>query len=83
MKISFVLVLLLLNLTLSGATYYVSPSGSDSNPGTISQPFFTLNKAWKVISGGDIVHSNLLSAMLKWTLNCVKQALQSKSLVIL
>ena len=56
MKISSVLVLLLLNLTLSGATYYVSPSGSDSNPGTISQPFFTLNKAWTVVGAGDIIY---------------------------
>jgi hypothetical protein len=43
-------------LTISGATYYVSPGGSDSNPGTISQPFFTLNKAWSVVSAGDIIY---------------------------
>jgi hypothetical protein len=43
-------------LTISGAIYYVSPSGSDSNPGTIGQPFFTLNKAWSVVSAGDIIY---------------------------
>jgi len=30
-------------------TYYVSPSGSDSNPGTISQPFLTVAKARDVV----------------------------------
>jgi hypothetical protein len=44
------------SLTISGAIYYVSPSGSDSNPGTIGQPFFTLNKAWSVVSAGDIIY---------------------------
>src|ERR1035437_9288541 len=44
------------SLSISAATYYVSPSGSDSNPGTIGQPFFTLNKAWSVVSAGDIIY---------------------------
>ena len=43
-------------LSLSGTTYYISPNGRDSNPGSLSQPFFTLNKAWTVISAGDIVY---------------------------
>jgi uncharacterized repeat protein (TIGR02059 family) len=51
-----ILVFLCVNLTISGATYYVSPSGSDSNPGTIGQPFFTLNKAWNYVSAGDIIY---------------------------
>lgn len=42
-------------LSLPGTTYYISPNGRDSNPGSLSQPFFTLNKAWTVISAGDIV----------------------------
>lgn len=37
-------------------TFYVSPSGSDSNPGTLSQPFQTIEKAREavrsLISGG-------------------------------
>lgn len=28
-----------------GASFWVSPTGSDSNPGTLSQPFLTLDKA--------------------------------------
>lgn len=43
-------------LSLSGSTYNISPDGNDSNPGTISQPFYSLNKAWTVVSAGDIVY---------------------------
>lgn len=43
-------------MNVSGATYYLSPNGSDSNPGTITQPFFTLKKAWSVIAAGDIIY---------------------------
>jgi hypothetical protein len=38
------------------ATYYLSPSGSDSNSGTIGSPWWTLNKAWTVVSVDDIVY---------------------------
>jgi len=37
------------------ADYYVAPDGSDTNPGTISEPFFTLNQAWSVVEAGDLV----------------------------
>ncbi|MGD0754928.1 MAG: T9SS type A sorting domain-containing protein [Bacteroidales bacterium] len=43
-------------LSLSGTTYYISPSGNDLNNGDISHPFATLNKAWTVISAGDQVY---------------------------
>jgi hypothetical protein len=43
-------------LTLTGNTFYISPNGKDSNIGTITQPFFTLNKAWTVASAGDILY---------------------------
>jgi hypothetical protein len=59
MKKSIILIFLLFifcSLTMSAATYYVSPSGSDSNPGTIGQPFFTLNKAWSKVVAGDIIY---------------------------
>jgi len=36
--------------------YYVSPSGNDSNPGTISQPWKTLNKAARSVVPGNIVY---------------------------
>jgi uncharacterized protein (TIGR03437 family) len=35
------------------ADYYVSPSGSDSFPGTLSQPFLTIQKAASVMVAGD------------------------------
>lgn len=43
-------------MPLYGNKYYISPNGNDSNPGTISQPFFTLNKVWTVITSGDTAY---------------------------
>ncbi len=37
-------------------TYYLSPSGNDNNPGTIDQPWFTLQKAWTVLAAGDLLY---------------------------
>jgi len=37
------------------ATYYVSPSGSNSNPGTLAAPFATLQKAHDVAVAGDTI----------------------------
>src|SRR5674476_1595095 len=56
MKKTLILLFLYVSLTLSGATYYVAPNGSDSNPGTLTSPFFTLNKAWTVVAAGDIIY---------------------------
>src|SRR5437016_3908473 len=39
---------------LSAATYYVALSGSDSNPGTLAQPWRTIQKAASAMIGGDI-----------------------------
>jgi len=39
--------------TGSGATYYVSPSGSDAAPGTIAEPWATIQHAAESISAGD------------------------------
>jgi uncharacterized repeat protein (TIGR02059 family) len=50
------LVIILISVPLSGATFYVSPSGKDSNNGDISHPFATLNKVWTIISPGDQVY---------------------------
>src|SRR5690606_34219532 len=37
--------------------YFLSPTGSDvSGNGTLSSPWFTLNKAWTVVKAGDIVY---------------------------
>jgi hypothetical protein len=39
------------------ATYYLSPSGSDATGnGTISNPWFTLNKAWTVVNAGETIY---------------------------
>src|SRR5262245_17920662 len=35
--------------------YYVSPSGNDANPGTISSPWRTIAKALQVVTAGDTV----------------------------
>jgi hypothetical protein len=43
--------------SLAGATnYYVAPSGSDSNPGTIGSPWATPLKAWTDANAGDTVY---------------------------
>jgi Bacterial Ig domain/Pel9A-like, right handed beta helix region/Fibronectin type III domain len=47
---------LILNQSVRATDYYVSPSGSDSNPGTITQPFATPQKALTVIASGDTIY---------------------------
>ncbi|HVT44084.1 MAG TPA: right-handed parallel beta-helix repeat-containing protein [Thermoanaerobaculia bacterium] len=42
--------------SLSAAEYFVATDGSDSNPGTISQPFKTIAKAAGVVRAGDVVN---------------------------
>lgn len=37
-------------------TYYVSPNGNDNNAGTISSPWFSLNRAWQTIQAGDLIY---------------------------
>ena len=49
---------LLLTLGLVGAqaaSYYVSPQGNDSNPGTSSQPFRTITRAYSLASAGTTI----------------------------
>lgn len=45
-----------LALTARGATYYVATTGSDSNPGTESQPWLTIQKAANTMTAGDTVY---------------------------
>ena len=56
MKLIFTLLFLSIGILAYGTTYYLSPTGSDFNPGTKNNPFFTLNKAWSVVSAGDIIY---------------------------
>ena len=56
MRILVFVLLILSGSVCFGRTWYLSPEGNDSNPGTISQPFFTLNKVWSVLLAGDTVY---------------------------
>lgn len=40
----------------TGSTYYVSPFGNDNNPGTLSAPWKTINKAASKVISGDTVY---------------------------
>jgi len=54
-----ILLCLCFSLTVSGATYYISTSGSDSNNGSSSSPWKTLAYACsKVTTSGDIIYVN-------------------------
>ena len=52
-KICSVLIFLLVQFSGRAADYYISTSGSDSNPGTEKRPFATVKKAVSVIKPGD------------------------------
>ena len=41
---------------INGASYYVSPTGDDSNPGTINKPWATWQKGFNSISPGNILY---------------------------
>ena len=56
---SVVLIAMLLAFASSAAfaaTYYVAPNGLDTNPGTITQPWLTLNQANYTVQAGDTVN---------------------------
>ena len=38
------------------AAYFVAPTGSDKNPGTIGKPFASLQKANTLLAPGDVVY---------------------------
>ncbi|PFA47910.1 hypothetical protein CN391_25930 [Bacillus anthracis] len=44
------------NNVTSGTDYYVSPAGSDLNPGTLDQPFATIQKAANVAKEGSTIY---------------------------
>jgi hypothetical protein len=50
-----ILLLFLLPTFLGAATYYVSPSGLDTNPGTLAQPFHTVARGVQAASAGDTI----------------------------
>ena len=56
MKKLLIIPLLIISLISSATTYYVSTTGSNNNNGSISAPFASINKAWSVVSAGDIIY---------------------------
>src|SRR5674476_57917 len=78
MKSSAIFLLLIVLLmvhpvTLSAKVYYISPSGSDTNNGTIDSPWFTMQKAWLSMVAGDLLF--LRGGTYKYT---TKQGLTTK-----
>ena len=53
-NLNFFLYLPVVGNELSG--YFVSPSGSDSNPGTLARPWKTIGKAVSIVKPGDILY---------------------------
>ena len=45
-----------MSVSAAGAVYYVSPNGSDTNPGTLAAPFATITKAMSAAQAGDTVY---------------------------
>jgi hypothetical protein len=61
MKKLIIFLFLFISLLSQATTYYVAPStaspaGSDSNSGTISSPWLSLNHALSYVSAGDIIY---------------------------
>ena len=52
----FTFFFLLFPKDLFAATYYVSTSGNDNNPGTVSSPWLTIQKAMNTLVAGDKVY---------------------------
>ena len=55
MKKTFVFLLITLSSLTSAKTYYVATNGNNNNPGTISQPWLTWQKAFSTAQAGDTV----------------------------
>ena len=52
----FLPIVFCLVMEAGGADYYVSISGVDTNPGTLAQPWRTIQKAADTVVAGDVVH---------------------------
>jgi len=50
------LVLVVLSISVQGTTYYVAPNGSDTNSGTESQPWKTIQNAANKMTAGDVTY---------------------------
>jgi uncharacterized repeat protein (TIGR02059 family) len=59
LKNALIILLLILSNSVSATTYYIDPSGKDTNNGSSSSPWNTLSYACsKVKTSGDIIHVN-------------------------
>ena len=56
MKKGLILLFFAINISLSGATYYVSPTGNDGAAGTINAPWKTWHYAFNRLSAGDVLY---------------------------
>jgi len=58
MKIIFLFccIFFLFPASVNAATYYVSPSGADTNPGSFAQPWLNPQKAFNTLIAGDTVY---------------------------
>lgn len=56
LKLSVTIVILLAINIVTANTYYIDPSGNNSNPGTESQPWFSVQHAADMMIGGDMVY---------------------------
>lgn len=57
MKFAAIIFFSLITAAASATDWYISPGGNDSNNGSVSSPFFTLNKAWSAAKPGDIIYA--------------------------
>ena len=63
----------------SPMNYYVSTDGADSNPGTISQPFQTIQKAADVAVAGDVV--NIRGGLYRETVKPTSSGVEGSEIV--
>ena len=56
LKHFLMLLFFVISSALMANTYYVSPTGNDSNPGTLAAPWATWQKAFNTANAGDIVY---------------------------
>jgi len=56
LKTILILIFSIIHFTSFAANYYISKTGSDTNPGTLSQPWATISKANNTLQAGDTVY---------------------------
>jgi len=65
----FIFILIQFIHTISVAdTYYISPTGNDNNPGSLTSPWHTVGHAWRNSGGGDtiLVRAGTYSEVQLW-----------------